>query len=196
MAAAARIFTVNRMNATRSAPPAYGVVIPRQGLGPVTPARRGGRHDRLWWLAGALTASGAGLIPWMIGLATWLPDSTRAWNWSTAWTGLDALEALGLLSTGALLIRRDARYRLTATVTATLLLIDAWFDVTTAAPGSARMLALAMAVFLELPTSAVCTVLAARGYPRKPGHPPATIAASRATGRSGAVPAKGPAPLY
>jgi hypothetical protein len=177
MAAAARIFTVNCMNATRSAPPAYGVAIPRQRSGQVTPARRGRRRDRLWWLAAALTAGGAGLVPWMVGLATWLPASTRAWNWSTAWTGLDALEALGLLGTGALLIRRDARYRLAATVTATLLLIDAWFDVTTAAPGSARMLAIAMAVFLELPTSAVCGVLAARGYPRKPGQPSTAIAA-------------------
>jgi hypothetical protein len=133
----------------------------------------------MWWLAAALTAGGTGLIPWMMVLAAWLPASTRAWNWSTAWVGLDSLEALGLLSTGALLIRRDARYRLTAVATATLLLVDAWFDVTTSAPGASRMLAIAMAATLELPTAAVCGALAARGYPRQPAHPGTENTAAR-----------------
>lgn len=147
MAAPEQIFTVNCMSAIGFAAP--------------VPQRR--RHDRVWWLAAAFLAGGAGLIPWLMVLATCLPASTRAWNWSTAWTGLDSLEALGLLSTGALLIRRDARYCLTAAATAALLLVDAWFDITTAAPGSGRILAIAMAVGLELPTAAVCGALAARG---------------------------------
>jgi hypothetical protein len=125
-------------------------------------------HDPLWWLAAALTASGAALIPWLVGLAICLPASTRACNWSTAWAGLDALEALGLLGTGVLLIRRDARYRLTAAATTTLLLADAWFDVMTSAPGPSRMLAIAMALVVELPVAAVCAALAARGYRDRP----------------------------
>jgi hypothetical protein len=128
------------------------------------------RHDRMWWLAAALAAGGAGLIPWLVILATCLPASTRACNWSAAWTGLDSLEALGLLGTGVLLIRRDDRYRLTAAATAALLLADAWFDVTTSAPGTARVVAIAMAVALEIPGSAVCAALAARR--------PATVSAA------------------
>jgi hypothetical protein len=132
----------------------------------------GRRRTLLWWLAAALTAGGAGLIPWLVVLATSLPASTRAWNWSTAWVGLDSLEAVGLLSTGVLLIRRDLRYCLTAAATAALLLVDAWFDVTTSAPGSSRLLAIAMAVVIELPVSAVCATLAARGLTRRPAPSP------------------------
>jgi hypothetical protein len=125
-----------------------------------------------WWLAAALTAGGAGLIPWLVVLATCLPASTRAWNWSTAWVGLDSLEALGLLSTGVLLIRRDVRYCLTAAATAALLLVDAWFDVTTSAPGPGRLLAIAMAAVVELPVAAVCATVAARGLGRQPAPSP------------------------
>lgn len=137
----------------------------RVGVRPATLARRP-RHNWLQWLAIALTASGAGLIPWLVVLATCLPVTTRAWNWSTAWAGLDSLEALGLLGTGLLLIRRDARYHLTAAATAALLLADAWFDVTTSAPGPDRMIAIAMAAGVELPAAAACAALAARGYRR------------------------------
>jgi len=119
----------------------------------------------LWWTAGGLTAGGLGLIPWLVVLATYLPASTRAWDWATAWVGLDSFEVLGLVSTGVLLLRQDSRYRLTAVATATLLLVDAWFDVTTSAPGAGRALAIAMAVGLELPVSVLCAALAARGYP-------------------------------
>lgn len=154
--------------------------------GPATLAGRR-RHDLLWWLASALTAGGVGLIPWLVVLATYLPASTRAWNWATAWVGLDSLEVLGLVSTGVLLIRRDVRYPLTAAATAALLLVDAWFDITTSAPGPARVIAIAMAVGLELPVSAVCAALAARGYPRRPSPGPAEegIRAARAGGRPG-----------
>jgi hypothetical protein len=142
------------------------------GTRPRLASGRRRRHNLLWWLAAALTAGGAGLIPWLVVLATSLPASTRAWNWSTAWVGLDSLEALGLLSTGVLLIRRDLRYCLTAAATAALLLVDAWFDVTTSAPGPDRLLAIAMAAVIELPVSAVCATLAARGLNRQSAPPP------------------------
>jgi hypothetical protein len=133
----------------------------------------------LWWLAVALSAGGAGLIPWLVVLATYLPATTRVYDWSTAWVGLDSLEALGLLSTGLLLIKRDARYCLTAAATATLLLVDAWFDVTTSAPGPDRMLAIAMAALVELPVCAVCAALAARGFRRPTGPAPLPLEGTR-----------------
>jgi hypothetical protein len=78
--------------------------------------------------------------------------------------GAGHLEALGLFGTGVLLIRRDTRYCLTAAATAALLLVDAWLDVTTAAPGAGRIIAIAMAVCAELPLAATCAALAARGF--------------------------------
>ena len=117
---------------------------------------------RLRWLARALIVAGFGMIPWLVLLATRLPASTVAVHWSTAWVGLDTMEMAGLLATGALLLRRDDRCCLAATVTGTLIFVDAWFDVTTSAPGLAQLTAIAMAVLIEVPVSVLCAVLALR----------------------------------
>jgi hypothetical protein len=50
-----------------------------------------------------------------------------------------------------LLGRADIRASLAAVASGTLLFIDAWFDVCTAAPGAAQVLALAEAAFAEVP---------------------------------------------
>jgi hypothetical protein len=123
-------------------------------------------RGRLRWVGLGLIGCGLALIPWLFVLAAGLPSSTTASHWSTAWVGFDGLEALGLITTGVLLNRRDPRRCLAAAVTATLLAIDAWFDVTTAAPGADQNTAVAMAVGLEIPLAIVCAVLAARTLPR------------------------------
>jgi hypothetical protein len=86
---------------------------------------------------------------------------------STAWVGLDAMETVGLLATGALLLRRDHRCCLAAACTGTLILVDAWFDVTTSAPGLAQLTAILMAMFIEIPVSSLCAALALRLVPRR-----------------------------
>ncbi|MFB9837475.1 hypothetical protein [Actinoallomurus acaciae] len=126
---------------------------------PPTPVRRRGRAR---WVGLGLIGSGLALIPWLFVLAAGLPASTTAAHWSTAWVGLDGLEAIGLITTGLLLNRRDPRRCLAATVTATLLAVDAWFDVTTAAPGADQATAIAMAAGLEIPLAILCATLAAR----------------------------------
>ncbi|WP_201776421.1 hypothetical protein [Streptacidiphilus carbonis] len=105
----------------------------------------------------ALVWLGLVLVPWLGVLA-----ASGAWNW----VGLDSLEAAGLVVTGLLLRRADPRHCLTAAGTAMLLLTDAWFDVTTAAPGQALALAVAMAVLAELPLAYLCARLALRSLPR------------------------------
>lgn len=127
------------------------------------------------WLGRGLIAAGIGMIPWLVVLAISLPASAHAEHWSMAWVGLDGAEGLALLATGLLLIRRDDRCSLTAAVAATLVLIDAWFDVTTATPGVAEITALAMAACIEVPVSLLCAALAVRSFP----------AAGRDPGRSG-----------
>jgi hypothetical protein len=133
-----------------------------------------------------------------------LPASTRAAHWPAAWLGLDGMEALGLLVTGLLVVRRDSRSCLTAAATGALLLVDAWFDVTTAAAGADQSAAIAMALAAELPGCALCGVLAVHGLrrltasaeqdaPRAPGSRlasdrprPAGLAVARGAGRLGA----------
>lgn len=127
-------------------------------------ARWGGVARRRW-LGGALIGCGAAMVPWLVVLADTLPATARVPHWSTAWVGLDALEALGLASTGLMVLRRDPRRCLPAAATAALLVVDAWFDVTTSRPGPELATAITMALCAELPMAALCTVLAVRALP-------------------------------
>jgi len=135
---------------------------------PDTPSPLGCEHAprSLRWLARGLVAAGLGMLPWLAVLALTLPSTARAAHWPVAWIGLDGMEGAGLLATGVLLRRRDQRCSLTAAVTATLVLVDAWFDVTTSAPGPAEFTAVAMAACIEVPVSALCVTLAVRWFPR------------------------------
>jgi hypothetical protein len=147
--------------------------------------RRGLLRGIAWrWLGIGITIAGVGLLPWMIYLALSLPATTRAWHWPAAWTGLDAIEAAGLVATGLLLLRRDLRYCLMALPTAGVLLADAWFDVTTSPPGAGELVSLVMAIAAELPTAALCLAIGVAGLrqlsagQRPPGFSP--LAASPA----------------
>ncbi|MFE9570743.1 hypothetical protein ACFYMW_19840 [Streptomyces sp. NPDC006692] len=113
-------------------------------------------------LATVLTGAGVALVPWMVVLAKTLPQTTEVSNWSTAWIGLDALLAVGLTGTGVLLRRNDPRVAQVAAATAALLVMDAWFDVTTAAPGSELATALTLALAAELPMAVLCAAVALR----------------------------------
>ncbi|MEV5276463.1 hypothetical protein [Streptomyces sp. NPDC051994] len=113
-------------------------------------------------LATVLTGAGVALVPWMVVLAKTLPQTTEVSNWSTAWIGLDALLAVGLTGTGVLLRRNDPRVAQVAAATAALLVMDAWFDVTTAAPGSELATALTLALAAELPMAVACGAVALR----------------------------------
>ncbi|WP_207939514.1 hypothetical protein, partial [Actinomadura darangshiensis] len=108
------------------------------------------------------------LVPWMWVLATTLPSTAAVPNWSAAWVGLDAMEAVALFGTGVLLVRRDRRYGLGAAAAGALLAVDAWFDVMTATPGAERTAAIALAAGAELPLAILCAALAARAVPPPP----------------------------
>ena len=116
--------------------------------------------------APALTLAGVLLVPWVLYLAGQLPGTARARNWSLMWSGLDVAEALGLVLTGVLLWRRSPRRALPAAFTSALLSVDAWVDVTTSAPGHAKVLAIVMAAAVEVPAAIACLFLAVRAFPR------------------------------
>jgi hypothetical protein len=108
----------------------------------------------------ALAVAGPAMIPWVFCLALTLPASATDSHWALAWVGLDSCEALALFATGRFLLRSDNRCALTATATAALLLIDAWFDVTSATAGSELAIAIAMALGAEIPIAVACIALA------------------------------------
>ncbi|MFD8301658.1 hypothetical protein ACFV29_04755 [Streptomyces sp. NPDC059690] len=141
-------------------PPRTGV---RTGASVRDPVLDGRTRSRVGY---GLIACGLALLPWLVVLATGvLFDTARE---SLTWVGLDGLEAVGLVTTGLLVLWRDPRRTLAASATAALLLADAWFDTTTATPGADLISALAMAVGAELPLAALCAILTIRGLPRTP----------------------------
>lgn len=100
------------------------------------------------------------LLLWVVVLAVTLPAGYHAAHWAVAWTGLDTMEAVGLITTGLLAVRRHRRLPQAAAATATLLTVDAWFDTMTAASQSEFRAALVMALCAELPIAALCARLA------------------------------------
>jgi hypothetical protein len=102
------------------------------------------------------------LLPWIVVLAATLPAHTVARNWSTAWAGFDLLLAAMLAGTAWLRRTGDPRAGALAGASAAMLVVDAWFDTSTAALGSDVVLAWCSAVFVELPLAVLCARIALR----------------------------------
>jgi hypothetical protein len=86
------------------------------------------RRRRITLMAVAL--AGVCLFPWIGYLAVSLPDASRAEAWKFAWVGFDTGLALVLLATAWLGFHRRLLTAVGLTVAATLLVVDAWFDLT------------------------------------------------------------------
>jgi hypothetical protein len=144
------------------------------------PAYRTRARARYRWPAYVLMGGGVLLLPWLVLLAVTLPTQTLAW------VGLDAMEAGGLIVTGLLVLRRHPLRAATAAMTATLLLVDAWFDITTST-GSDLAVAVILAVLAELPLAALCATVAVSAAitPAPPSPPPTCPTASAAARRKG-----------
>ncbi|MFF4251423.1 hypothetical protein ACFY1L_09465 [Streptomyces sp. NPDC001663] len=115
------------------------------------------------WTLVLLGAAAVLLVPWMVVLGLTPPGSTEVRNWSLAWIGLDVLMAAGCATTALLGLRGDPRARLTASATAAVAVLDAWFDITTATSGSALLQALACGV-AEGALAVACVFLAVGGH--------------------------------
>jgi hypothetical protein len=135
-----------------------------------------------WWSRG-LVGAGVVMLPWLVYLAVSLPGTARAAHWSAAWTGLDALEIAGLVGTGLLLRRPGPRARsavtATAAATAALLVVDAWFDLTTAWTSQDLTSAIVLAACAELPGATLLAALALRPVLAPPAATSATSAAGQ-----------------
>ena len=109
------------------------------------------RARRMAW--GYLLA-GVALIPWTVYLALTLPRRDITAHYRGAWVGFDLLLVATIVLTAYFAFRVDPRVQLPATATATLLVVDAWFDVMTSSGRDARGVAVLMAVCIELPAAA------------------------------------------
>jgi hypothetical protein len=100
------------------------------------------------------------LVPWVIVLVYLLPSAHRAQHWDIAWSGFDVVLALLLSAVAVAAWRGSLWFEGVATAAATLLFVDAWFDVLTSSTRVELFVAIAEAVFVELPLALLCLLLA------------------------------------
>jgi hypothetical protein len=117
------------------------------------------RVRRLAWVY--LFAAGA-LVLWTAYLALSLPKENLEHHYRLTWVGFDLALVVSLYVTAHMAFRLDARVQGPATVVATLLVVDAWFDITTSTSSSAVIEALILALFVELPAAAFTLYVAHR----------------------------------
>jgi len=108
------------------------------------------------WTAPALLGCAVVLIPWTALLFVTLPGHYVANHWEVAWGGFDIGLGLALASTAVLVARRSPLAEVTATITGSLLVCDAWFDVLTSRGSSDIAQAIASALLIELPLAGLC----------------------------------------
>jgi len=118
---------------------------------------RSGRR-MAWLYAGAAVA----LLPWIAYLAITLPTRNLDRHYRAAWVGFDLLLVFAIVRTAYMAFRIDPRVQFPAIVTATLLLVDAWFDVTTSSGRGATLEALLLAGLAEIPAALFSLYLARR----------------------------------
>jgi len=139
------------------------------------------RARRLAWLyAGAAVI----LLPWIGFLAVTLPKRQFDLHYRAAWVGFDVLLVFAISRTAYLAFREDERVQFPATATATLLIVDAWFDVTTSGGRGQLFEALLLAVFIEIP-AAVFSIYVARRVNRR------SLELARLAGSASAPPTEG-----
>ncbi|WP_051471086.1 hypothetical protein [Patulibacter minatonensis] len=111
------------------------------------------RYGRLIprWVVRLFAVCAVLLIPWSVFLVLSLPEHATAHAWNLAWAGFDVGMAVVLGCTAVAVAVRSVWAGPLAAACGTMLLVDAWFDVTTASAGAEQVEAIAMAVLLEVP---------------------------------------------
>jgi hypothetical protein len=113
----------------------------------------------------ALLIAAIGEILWTIYLGWKLPRHYVAHHWALAWVGLDIAEVSLLFASAWAAWRQRALLILFTIAGATLFLLDAWFDITTANHGDV-MQSLVVAVFVEVPSALALLWVARRAVIR------------------------------
>jgi hypothetical protein len=112
------------------------------------------------WTVPVFLLFSVALIPWIVWLGFSLPSRHVDRFYDVTWVGFDIGLLLALAAVVWLAQRRSRYVERAAIVAATMLVVDAWFDITTSTPGSDRWQAIGAAVVFELPIAALCWWLA------------------------------------
>jgi len=112
------------------------------------------------WVVPLFAVAALVLVPWIVFLVRSLPSTHAAPHWDLAWAGFDVGLALLLSAVALAAWRRSPWLEGAATASATLLTVDAWFDILTSSGHVELGMAIGEAVLVELPLAALCLVLA------------------------------------
>jgi hypothetical protein len=108
------------------------------------------------WIVPLFALGAVVLVPTVVVLLVTLPSTHRSEHWDVAWGGFDVMLALMLVAVAVTAWRGSAWLEAAAAAAATLLVVDAWFDVLTASNGTELVIATVEAVFVELPLALLC----------------------------------------
>lgn len=108
------------------------------------------------WVPPLLGLVAVGLVPWTLWLTFTLPARHVTEHYRAAWVGFDVALAAAFAVTAFAALRFSRWLQVSAAVTGTLLVCDAWFDWITAVGGWERLEAGLEATFAELPLAALC----------------------------------------
>jgi hypothetical protein len=107
------------------------------------------------WLGPFAVCGVVGMVPWIVYLALTLPGHERTEHYDLAWIGFDCAMLLVLAALAVAAFRRHPATGPVAAVAAAMMVVDAWFDVTTS-HGGEFLVAVLLAVFAELPLAIIC----------------------------------------
>jgi hypothetical protein len=119
------------------------------------------------WAVAVYAAAAVLLVPWVVLLIRILPSAHEATHWDVAWAGFDGALALVLLGLAVAAWRRSPWLQTFAAAVATLLFVDAWFDILTSSTRAELVVAVAEAALVELPL-AILSLYVARPRRRIP----------------------------
>ena len=114
------------------------------------------RVDLPRWTAPVFLVFTVALVPWIIWLGVSLPSRHTDQIYDVTWVGFDIGLLIALAAVMWLAHKRSTYVEIAATVAGTMLVVDAWFDVTTSIAGWDRWQAIGAAVFVELPVAGLC----------------------------------------
>ena len=103
------------------------------------------------WVGLVYTLLAFCLMPWTLYLSVTLPRYHISSHWTLSWIGLDIAMAVTLLLTGWLVYKRSRWVVMPATIAASFLSLDAWFDILSAQRGVPLAESVLLAAFVEIP---------------------------------------------
>jgi hypothetical protein len=112
------------------------------------------------WLGPLAVFCVVGLLPWIGYLAVVLPHHARSVHYDVAWVGFDIAMWFVLAALAWCAIRRRPATAQLAAVAATMLIVDAWFDVVTTGNPTQRAYAIGSAAIVEIPLAVLCAWVA------------------------------------